>query len=124
MRVIRQATFDAAFLENLNRVRPQAQLDAIAWKLNTRPRKSMGFQCPAELFIPDAFDCKKHHASLVCTWLLKPAPPSVYKCGSYFCDAALARRRHSNAGHANRKNAVLASNPRTPDHQEKDSQSE
>jgi IS30 family transposase len=42
----------------------QAQLDAIAWKLNTRPRKSMGFRCPAELFTPDAFDFKKHHASL------------------------------------------------------------
>lgn len=28
----------------------QAQLDAIAWQLNTRPRKSMGFRCPAELF--------------------------------------------------------------------------
>ena len=42
----------------------QAQLDAIAWQLNTRPRKSMGFRCPAELFTPDAFDFKKHHASL------------------------------------------------------------
>jgi len=42
----------------------QAQLDAIAWELNTRPRKSMGFRCPAELFTPDAFDFKKHHASL------------------------------------------------------------
>ena len=42
----------------------QAQLDAIAWKLNTRPRKSMGFKCPAEMFTPDAFDFKKHHASL------------------------------------------------------------
>ena len=42
----------------------QAQLDAIAWQLNTRPRKSMGFRCPAELFTPDAFDFKQHHASL------------------------------------------------------------
>jgi IS30 family transposase len=42
----------------------QAQLDAIAWELNTRPRKSMGFRCPAELFTPDAFDFKQHHASL------------------------------------------------------------
>ena len=42
----------------------QEDLDAIAWKLNTRPRKSMGFQCPAELFTPDAFDFKLHHASL------------------------------------------------------------
>jgi IS30 family transposase len=42
----------------------QKELDAIAWKLNTRPRKSLGFKCPAELFTPDAFDFKKHHASL------------------------------------------------------------
>lgn len=42
----------------------QEELDAIAWKLNTRPRKSLGFKCPAELFTPDDFDFKKHHASL------------------------------------------------------------
>jgi IS30 family transposase len=42
----------------------QKELDAIAWELNTRPRKSLGFRCPAELFTPDAFDFKKHHASL------------------------------------------------------------
>ena len=39
-------------------------LDAIAWKLNTRPRKSLGFRCPAELFTPDAFDFRQHHAAL------------------------------------------------------------
>ena len=42
----------------------QKELDEIAWKLNTRPRKSLGFKCPAELFMPDAFDFKKHHAAL------------------------------------------------------------
>ncbi len=42
----------------------QKELDAIAWKLNTRPRKSLGFKCPAELFTPDAFDFKQHHAAL------------------------------------------------------------
>ncbi len=42
----------------------QAQLDAIAWQLNTRPRKSMGFRCPAALFTPNAFDFKQHHAAL------------------------------------------------------------
>ena len=40
----------------------QKELDAIAWEL--RPRKSLGIRCPAELFTPDAFDFKKHHASL------------------------------------------------------------
>ncbi len=42
----------------------QRELDAIAWKLNTRPRKTLGFKCPAELFTPDAFDFRQHHAAL------------------------------------------------------------
>jgi IS30 family transposase len=42
----------------------QLELDEIAWQLNTRPRKSLGFKCPAELFTPDAFDFKQHHAAL------------------------------------------------------------
>jgi IS30 family transposase len=42
----------------------QDELDAIAWQLNTRPRKSLGFKCPAELFTPDAFDFRQHHAAL------------------------------------------------------------
>ena len=41
----------------------QAQLDDIAWKLNTRPRKTLGWKCPAELFLPvDAFDFKTYWA--------------------------------------------------------------
>ncbi|WP_411728682.1 IS30 family transposase [Methyloglobulus sp.] len=43
-------------------VSTQEDLDVIAWKLNARPRKSLGFKCPAELFTPDAFDFKQHHA--------------------------------------------------------------
>jgi IS30 family transposase len=31
----------------------QEQLDDIAWNLNTRPRKSLGWKCPAELFLPE-----------------------------------------------------------------------
>jgi transposase, IS30 family len=42
----------------------QKEPDAIAWKLNTRPRKSLGFKCPAELFTSDAFDFRQHHAAL------------------------------------------------------------
>ena len=42
----------------------QEELDEIAWKLNTRPRKSLGFKCPAELLTPDAFDFRQHHAAL------------------------------------------------------------
>jgi IS30 family transposase len=42
----------------------QEELDAIAWTLNTRPRKSRGFKCPAELFTPDTFDFRQHHAAL------------------------------------------------------------
>jgi len=41
----------------------QQQLDDIAWKLNTRPRKSLDWKCPAELFLPvDAFDFKAYWA--------------------------------------------------------------
>ena len=42
----------------------QEELDAIAWRLNTRPRKSRGFRCPAELCTLDAFDFRQHHAAL------------------------------------------------------------
>ena len=42
----------------------QEHLDAVAWQLNTRPRKSMGWKCPAEMFTPEAFDFKQHHTSL------------------------------------------------------------
>ena len=42
----------------------EEELDAIAGKLNARPRKSRGFRCPAELFTPDAFDFRPHHAAL------------------------------------------------------------
>jgi IS30 family transposase len=31
----------------------QEQLDDIAWLLNTRPRKSLGWKAPAELFLPE-----------------------------------------------------------------------
>jgi IS30 family transposase len=41
----------------------QPELDDIAWKLNTRPRKSLDWKCPAELFLPvDAFDFKAYWA--------------------------------------------------------------
>jgi IS30 family transposase len=42
----------------------QEELDAITWTLNSRPRKSLGFRCPAELFTTDAFDFRPHHAAL------------------------------------------------------------
>ena len=42
----------------------QTELGAIAWKLNTRPRKPLGFKCPAQSFTPDAFDFKQHQAAL------------------------------------------------------------
>jgi IS30 family transposase len=42
----------------------QLELDRIAWQLNTRPRKSLGYKCPAELFTPEAFDFKQYHAAI------------------------------------------------------------
>lgn len=38
----------------------QEELDQIAWELNTRPRKSLGFKCPVEVLMPESFDFKKH----------------------------------------------------------------
>jgi len=43
----------------------QAELDAVACKLNTRPRKSLDFRCPAELFMPESFNFFEHHHQLV-----------------------------------------------------------
>ena len=49
----------------------QAQLDDIAFKLNARPRKSLGWKCPAELFLPDGeFDFQAY-------WARKLKLPSV-----------------------------------------------
>ena len=43
----------------------QIELDAVASQLNTRSRKSLGWKCPAELFMPDSFDFFQHHHQLV-----------------------------------------------------------
>ena len=43
----------------------QSELDAIAWQLNTRPRKSVGWKCPAELFIPNSFDYAAYYKAIV-----------------------------------------------------------
>jgi IS30 family transposase len=41
----------------------QSQLDEIAHKLNVRPRKSLGWKCPAELFLPEGdFDFQAYWA--------------------------------------------------------------
>jgi len=39
----------------------QQELDKYAWLLNARPRKSLGWKCPAELFLPD-FDFVKYYS--------------------------------------------------------------
>lgn len=42
----------------------QEELDEIALKLNTRPRKSLGWKCPAEIFLPD-FDFKEYYGRIL-----------------------------------------------------------
>jgi IS30 family transposase len=49
----------------------QDELDTIAWTLNVRPRKSLGWKCPAELFLPEgAFD-------FVAFWSDPPIPVAL-----------------------------------------------
>lgn len=48
-----------------NRAHSQEELDAVAWALNTRPRKSFGFKCPAEVFLPDKFNADEYYRRLV-----------------------------------------------------------
>ncbi len=44
----------------------QQQLDQIAWSLNVRPRKTLGWKAPAELFLPEgAFDFQKHWSAKI-----------------------------------------------------------
>jgi IS30 family transposase len=47
-------------------VHSQAHLDAVAWRLNTRPRKSLAWKCPAELFLPEgSFDAVAYWKSIL-----------------------------------------------------------
>ena len=49
----------------------QDELDNIALKLNTRPRKSLGWKCPAELFLPD-FDFREYYKHILEPVALRP----------------------------------------------------
>ena len=49
----------------------QENLDEIAWRMNTRPRKTLGWKAPAELFLPEgAFDFVKY-------WSAPPPPVAL-----------------------------------------------
>jgi IS30 family transposase len=51
----------------------QDQLDDIASRLNTRPRKSLGWKAPAELFLPEAaFDFAQHWSAKITPVALEP----------------------------------------------------
>ena len=39
----------------------QKELDDIAFDMNVRPRKSLGWKCPMELFMPKSFDFKAYY---------------------------------------------------------------
>jgi hypothetical protein len=43
----------------------QEDLDAVAWAIKPRIRKSLGFKCLAELFLPDAFNADEYYRRLV-----------------------------------------------------------
>jgi len=54
-------------------VHSQEHLDAVAWRLNTRPRKSLAWKCPAELFLPEgSFDAVAYWKAI-----LNSSQPSV-----------------------------------------------
>ncbi|MEX3605229.1 MAG: hypothetical protein VB142_00155 [Burkholderia sp.] len=46
--------------------------------MNTRPRKSVGWKCPAELFMPESFDVRQNHHEIVALGdVLRAQPASV-----------------------------------------------
>ena len=38
----------------------QKDLDDIAFEMNVRPRRSLGWKCPLELFMPESFDYESY----------------------------------------------------------------
>lgn len=43
----------------------QEDLDRVAFELNVRPRKSLGWKCPLELFLPESFDYESFYRKTV-----------------------------------------------------------
>jgi hypothetical protein len=52
----------------------QEDLDRIAWMLNIRPRKTSGWKCPAEIFLPD-FDFLAYMRKAVPLRTKQASPP-------------------------------------------------
>ena len=50
----------------------EPQIDDIAWNLNTRPRKSIGWKCPADVFFPVGVFGFSQSTRPRCTWTLRP----------------------------------------------------
>ena len=71
----------------------QEELGEIALKLNARPRKSLGWKCPVEIFLPD-FDFKAAlaaylgHILKACRWSRDFRFFQKNRVKNYFCRSA------------------------------------
>ena len=72
-RISHESIYSAIYAMPRGELRSQEHLDAVAWRLNTCPRKSLAWMCPAELFLPEgSFDAVAYWKSI-----LNSSQPSV-----------------------------------------------
>ena len=72
-------------------------LDDIAFDLNVRPRKSLAWKCPLELFMPESFNYESYFRKTL-RFELETAPRSkIYSRQKCVSNAALTKLRHRGA---------------------------